>query len=389
MTPTGALEGIRVVEFSTVFMGPYAGQLLGDLGADVIKVEERSGDLSRRMGSGPHPELSGTALNLHRNKRSIVLNCKDSHGRDAFLRLATTADVIITNLRPGPLFRLGLTEHDVRAVAPNVIWCTAQGFASDSPEAHRPAFDDVIQAAAGLADLGALVSEGTPTLTPSVIADKVSALTIVQAVLAALFHRERTGQAQSIEVPMRDAVAAFVLAEHLSDAAAEPPQGPPGYIRLVTPNRRPHQTLDGWIVMLPYSNGDWRNLLNVAGRTELLERPEMSTAGTRTAHSGLVYGWLGEVIATKTTSKWLELCDELGIAAEAVRPLTELANDPALVKFDVHPVAGKYRIIKPAFRLSLTPSKVRRHAPLIGEHSKEILTELGYSTEEITGFSSA
>jgi crotonobetainyl-CoA:carnitine CoA-transferase CaiB-like acyl-CoA transferase len=382
-TPTGALDGIRVIEFATVFMGPYAGQMLGDLGADVIKVEELAGDLSRRMGSGPHPELSGTALNLHRNKRSIVLDCKSPAGRDAFLRLTATADVLVTNLRPGPLARLGLTEDVVRSVQPNIIFCTAQGFASDSHQADHAAFDDVIQAAAGMADLGASVNNGTPTLTPSVIADKTSALIIVQAVLAALLHRERTGEAQSIEVPMRDAVAAFVLAEHLSDATAEPPQGPPGYVRLVTPNRRPHRTLDGWIVMLPYSDADWRNLLELADRQDLLERPEMRTTQSRTIHADAVYGWLGDIVATKRTNTWLRKCEERGIAAQRVRPLTELADDPDIIEWAEHPVIGRYRHLRPAFRLSKTPARLRSPAPLIGQHTDEVLHELGYSAEQI------
>ena len=235
----GALDGVRVLDLTSVIMGPYATQLLGDLGADVIKVETGRGDTNRFMGGGPHPEMSGIALNINRNKRAVTLDVKHPDGLAAFLRILDTCDVFVTNLRPGPLGRLRLSYADLAPTRPRLVYCQAQGFRTGTADEDRPAYDDVIQAATGLARLSN-ATVGATTFLPALIGDKVAGQTIVSAILAALLHRERTGRGQRVEVPMFDAVLAFNLVEHLSRAAIE--GEPSGYSRILTTTRGPHRT---------------------------------------------------------------------------------------------------------------------------------------------------
>ncbi|MCU1502646.1 MAG: hypothetical protein JWM12_2000, partial [Ilumatobacteraceae bacterium] len=245
----GPLAGIRVLDLTSVIMGPLATQLLGDQGADVITVERQGTATSRVMGHGPHPQFSGVSLNLLRNKRNVVLDLQHPAGRDLLLRLAATCDVLVTNLRPGPLARLRLAYADVTAVRPDIVYCRAAGFPSDSDRAAEPAYDDIIQAASGLADASRLV-HGEPAFLPTLVADKVTGMFIAQAICAALFHRERTGEGQEIEVPMIDAVSAFTLVEHGAGAIDARNPTAAGYPRILSAARRPHPTKDGWVAIL-------------------------------------------------------------------------------------------------------------------------------------------
>ena len=238
---TGPLAGVRVLDLSSVLMGPAATRTLGDLGADVIFVEPAKGDRNRTMGSGPVDEFSGIALNLLRNKRSISVDLKQSRGRQAFLDIAATCDVMITNLRPGPLRRLGLHYEAVRDVRNDIVFCRAHGYPSSSEQANAPAYDDIIQSASGVGDLFRRMG-AEPMLLPSLVADKVCGLTIANSVTAALFHKAQTGQGQCIEIPMVDVMRAFVLTEHGSGAISEPPVADAGYARILTPERRPQPT---------------------------------------------------------------------------------------------------------------------------------------------------
>ena len=382
----GPLAGIRVLELATVLMGPLGSQLLGDLGAEIIKVEGSKLDSSRVMGGGPHRELSGIALNIHRNKRSISLDLKTQRGKEIFLKLLAGSDVLITNLRPGPLARLGFDYEQLAVSHPGLIFCQAQGFSSDGGDADRPAYDDIIQAATGMPALNQAVL-GTMGFFPSLIADKVAGLMISYGVLAALVHRERTGLGQCVEVPMFDAVLSFNLVEHLAKGTT--PGEPAGYSRIMTKHRGPHATLDGYIAMMPYSDEHWQSLFGAVGREEILERPWFADHRSRLLEADRVYGDLAEVIAERTTEDWMRLCDEHGIPANRVPTLGEIVDDPALhrgVLVDAeHPVVGSYRQIKPAVTLSATPLSVRRPAPLVAEHTVEILAGLGYSREDIDG----
>ena len=374
---TGPLAGLRVLDLTSVIMGPYSTQILGDLGAEVVSIEDAGGDTNRSMGPGPHPQFSGTTLNLLRNKRNISLDLKRPDGREAFLRLVERSDVMITNLRPGPLARLRLTYDDVRARRPDIVFCAAHGWPSDSDRADAPAYDDVIQAATGIADVFTR-SRGEPLLVPSIIADKVCGLTIVYAVLAAIHHRDRTGEGQKLEVPMVDAVRAFMLVEHGSGGIPEPKVGTAGYPRILTPNRKPQKTTDGWINVLPYSEQHYQDLFGVGGRADLAD--ERVRGRNRITYADTLYRDVATILATNTTEHWLAYCDEHGIPASRVVTLDELVDELPIVE---HPVAGRYRQIPHPVRFSATPPNVRRHAPTIGEHGDELMAEVGYAPAEI------
>ena len=376
----GPLAGVRVLDLTSVVMGPLATAILGDLGADVVTVESARGDTNRAMGAGPHPYLSGVSLNLLRNKRNIDLDLKSAGGRAILLRLAARCDVFVTNLRPGPLARLGAAYEDIAAVRPDVVYCRAHGWAADSPRGGEAAYDDIVQAASGVADLARRVS-GAPGLMPTIFADKVSGLTIVYAVLAALLHRERTGEGQQIEIPMADTVSAFLLVEHGAAAIPQPPVGPVGYQRILTPERRPQQTADGWIAVLPYSREHYDFLFAVGGTPELIGDARYADGRSRIEHSDFLYRQVRGILRHRTTAEWLDLLHRHGIPASPVATLDELVS--ALPEAD-HPVAGRYRVIPPPVRFGRTPASVRRPAPLPGEHNEEVLAELGLTAAEIS-----
>jgi crotonobetainyl-CoA:carnitine CoA-transferase CaiB-like acyl-CoA transferase len=376
---TGPLAGVRVLDLTSVVMGPFATQVLGDLGADVITVEAGRGDTNRVMGPGPHPQLSGVSLNLLRNKRNVAIDIKHADGRKAVLRIAETCDVFVTNIRPAGLRRARLTYADVAEVRPDVIYCEAHGWPIGSARENEPAYDDIIQASSGLAD-AARRATGQPALSPTILADKVCGLTIVYAVTAALFNRERTGRGEHIEVPMNDTMTAFMLVEHGSAAIARPAQGGAGYPRILTPERRPQPTVDGWINVLPYSKEHYDALFEVGGRTDLLGDPRYAGGRARIANSSFLYAQVRGIVATKTTAEWLDFCRTRSIPATEVASLDDLVD--ALPEAE-HPVTGTYKVIPPPVRFDAAPSQVRRHAPLVGQHTEEVLREIGLSPEGI------
>ncbi|GAA1853355.1 CoA transferase [Pseudonocardia ailaonensis] len=377
---TQPLAGVRVIEFGTVLMVPFAGQVLADLGADVIKVESLEGDPNRQVGAGPHPDLSGVALNLNRNKRSLAVDVRAAGGRAVLERLAATADVFLTNLRPLALDKLGVSYADVRHWRPDIVYCRSHGYGSDSGRADEPAYDDVVQAASGIAGLSER-TRGEPELLPTVLADKVSGLTIAYGVLAALFQRATTGQGQEVEVPMFDTMVAFTLVEHLAGATTRPPLSTPGYDRVLTPHRRPHRTADGWIVVMPYSPRDWDRLwehLDEHGhraRLRGLSPHEVKRLAPQ------MYGWLDEILVERSTAEWVDTFVTLDIAAAPVASLDELVDGPArelgVLREATHPLAGPYLEIRGPVRFSGAEASEPRPAPLIGQDSLDLLAELG------------
>ena len=375
----GPLAGVRVLDLSSVLMGPAATRMLGDLGADVIFVESEKGDRNRTMGSGPAEELSGISLNLLRNKRSIAIDLKHHRGRQAFLDIASTCDVMITNLRPGPLSRLGLHYEAVREVRDDIVFCRAHGYPSSSAQANAPAYDDIIQSASGVGDLFRRMG-AEPSLLPSLVADKVCGLTIANAVLAALYHRSLTGEGQCIEIPMIDVMRAFVLTEHGSGAISESPVADAGYARILTPERKPQPTADGWINILPYDQAHYVALFEAGGRLDLATDERFATPIERVVHSDSLYRDAATVLSQRTTANWLEFCEAHGIPAIEAATLDELIEQ---LPVDEHPVAGPYRVIPPPEQFSETPAGIRRPAPGIGEHGREILSEIGYHATSI------
>lgn len=380
---SGPLTGVRVLDLTSVVMGPYATQLLGDLGADVISVEDARGDTNRVMGPGPEPGMSGVSMNLLRNKRNVCLDLKQPAGRDALLRIAATCDVFVTNLRPGPLGRLRLTYDDLRAARPDIVMCQACGWPSDGEQRDRPAYDDVIQAACGIAAAFQL-QQGAPSVAPTLVADKVGGLTITYAILAALFHRERTGEGQLVEVPMIEALTAFTLVEHGCAAVPEPPLGRAGYPRILVPERRPFATADGWLAILPYSQDNYEQIFRIGGRDDLVGDARIRTARSRMAHAGELYALVEPIVALRTTSWWVAFCEEQDIPAAAVATLDELVAAQPLA---VHPTLGRYHQIVSPTRFSVSPTSVRRHAPRLGEHTVEVLREVGLDDTELAAVS--
>ncbi len=285
---SGPLAGVRIIDMTAVILGPYATQILGDLGADVIKVEPPKGDVVRWNGPSRSPGMGPVFLHLNRSKRSVVPDLKQSADRDALLKLLTTADVLMYNIRPKSMAKLGLTYEDVARVNPRIIYCGAYGYGEDGPYAGKPAYDDLIQGAAALPALEAKLG-GEPRYLPTAIADRTVGLTAAYAMLAALFHRERTGRGQSVEIPMFEVMAESTLSTHMYGLTFEPPLGPAGYHRLLTPERRPYKTKDGYVCALPYNDRQWQRFFEIIDRTDLKTDPRFTNMSMRTKNIQELY----------------------------------------------------------------------------------------------------
>ncbi len=384
----GALNGIRIIDLTTVLMGPMATRMLGDHGADVIRVEPTTGDSTRNGLPSRSAGMSGFSLNLQRNKRSLSIDLKNDSGREVFLDLVKTADVLVTNMRAEALTRLGLDTDSVTSANPSLIYCRANGFGAEGPYGDKAAYDDAIQAASGLAGLFTATT-GRPTYVPAVIADKVTGLHVVQAVMAALIHRYRTGSGQSIEVPMFETMVSFNLVEHLRGAAFEPPEGPFGYERLLSPARKPYETVDGFVCLLPYTDKNFEDFFGFIEQPELSSDERFATHNDRVTNTSELYELIGEAARLKTTDQWLEFCDGVSIPAAAVLDLAKFDEDPhlsevGLVEIKNHPTEGDYRYVNDPVIYSETSTGLHRHAPRLGEHSIELLEELGYDEAKIS-----
>ncbi|MCP5026965.1 MAG: CoA transferase [Actinomycetia bacterium] len=379
-TTDGPLAGVRIADLTTVVMGPLATRMLADMGADVIRVEGPEGDIIRDYEPMRSPKMSAFSMNLNRNKRSIVLDLKVEEQKATLLDLIATCDVFVTNMRRGALERLGLDEAGVRAARPDIVYCVANGYGSDGPNANHAAYDDVIQSVSGLASMFEWTG-GEPQLVPSIYADKITGVHIAFAIAAALHGRAQTGQGATIEVPMAETMAAFNLVEHLSGHTFEPPFGGFSYNRIRTPNRRPRRTLDGWIVILPYSEDNWRQFWTFGGRPELLDDPRFATRAKRVEHADALYGFMGELVATKTSIEWLEFCATNSIPCSEVVDLEHIGEEPhfaavGLIQHDEHPTEGSYRYVRDPIRIDGESRPIRRHPPRLGVDTDDVLEEL-------------
>jgi crotonobetainyl-CoA:carnitine CoA-transferase CaiB-like acyl-CoA transferase len=384
----GPLAGVRVVDVTTIILGPYATQLLGDLGADVIKVEPPgAGDLMRHMGPQRNAGMSGIFLNVNRNKRGLVLDLKHREAKDVLRRLIPTADVFVHNMRPQAIARLGFDYPAVAALRPDIVYCAAYGYSVRGPYAERPAYDDLIQGASGLAALGA-DDDGEPRYARTVLGDKLVGMMAAQAILAALFHRANSGEGQAVEVPMFECMAAFLLTEHLCGRAFEPPLGGAGNARVVSPHRRPARAKDGHICIMPYTDAHWSAFFEIAGRADLRTDPRFERYAARMRNVDTLYAILREAAAEKTVGEWADLCERARIPWAPVNTLDDLFDDEHLRAVDffrraTHPSEGETVLPAPPVGFSLTPASIRRPAPRHGEHGAELLGELGYSEAAI------
>jgi crotonobetainyl-CoA:carnitine CoA-transferase CaiB-like acyl-CoA transferase len=385
--PAGALAGVRIIDLTTVVLGPYATQMLGDLGADVIKVEGPEGDTTRHTGPRRNPHMASLFLGANRNKRSIVLDLKAPAARDVLLRLTDTADVFVHNVRPQKLAKLGLGPDALLARRPQLIYAAIHGWRQDGPYGGRPAYDDVIQGFIGVAGLMETLT-GEPRYMPTILADKTCGLMAVQAILAALFHRQNSGRGQVVEIPMFEIMASYLMVEHLYGATFVPPEGEMGYSRVLAPWRRPYRTADGRICMLAYTDRQWRRFWQAVGRPEMMDDPRFADLAGRTRHIDEVYHVAGEALATRTTREWLALFDEIEIPAGPVNTLADLPNDPHLAAIGFfrrvnHPTEGPIMVPDVPLRFSDSPAEISRLPPRLGEHGREILGELGLSCQDI------
>lgn len=386
----GPLAGVRILDLTAVVLGPLATQMLGDLGAEVIKVESIEGDVLRSNGVHRRHNMGSVFLAVNRNKQSLSVNMKSPEGMQIVRRLLQTVDVVVHNMRVSAVDRLGFGYETVSRLRPDIVYCVGTGFGQDGPDRNKPAFDDIIQAACGLASLGREVPDYLPTL----IADKTAGMALANAVLAALFHRERTGEGQYVEVPMFETMVAFVMAEHLAGLSFEPPLGEAGYDRLLAGGRKPAPTSDGYIAMLPYTGEHWAALFRSAGRDDLVGRYNVLDRDARNANLVALYEAMMEITRKRSTAEWLHTCAELDIPATRIYGINQLTEHPHLKAVGLfrtvdHPRQGALRYVAPPTRFARTPASVRSIAPELGEHTLHILQGLGYTQDEIAAMETA
>ena len=362
--PIGPLAGVRVLDLTSVGMGPYATQILGDMGAEVVKVESPEGDVFRYTEPSLHPGMSAVYLNLNRNKRTVTLDMKQQGDKDRFLSLLDESDVFVTNVRPKALARLGLGYEQLSVRNPRLIYCAAVGFGQAGPYAGRPAFDDIIQAMSGIADLQGRNGD-RPRYVNTIVADKVAGLTVAYAIPMALYEREKSGLGQYIEVPMFETLVSFTLIEHLAGATFEPQFGQMGYGRVLSEYRRPYRTTDGFIALLPYTDTQWARFFMLADRPDLATDTRFQLAENRSRNFDMLYAALSEIVLGHSTAHWLKVLESADIPHSTVNTIESLVDDPHLKAVGFfgrveHPTEGPLRTLGIPTKFSRTPGSVKR-----------------------------
>ena len=379
------LEGVRVLEIASIIVGPLAGQYLGDMGADVIKLEPPEGDRTRVMGPRRSPKMISFFLTSNRSKRSVVADLKTPEGRQILQALMARCDVLLHSMRTPAADRLGLKYDDLAPLHPRLIYCHVAGYGDDGLYAGRPAYDDIIQAASGLAHLQTIIA-GQPRFIPTIIADKISGLHAAYAIAMALLQRAQTGMGQKVDVSMFETMAAFNMVEHQWGHTFEPPIAPMGYEPVSTASRRPYKTKDGFLALLPYNDSDWQRFFEIAGEPEVMQDARFATFRARQQHFRVVWDEIERQVARKTNAEWLALLTPEDIPFSVVNSLEDLVNDPHLNSVDFwqvheHPTEGALRYPRVSFQMSGADTSIPRLQPGLGQHTEEVLIECGFDLE--------
>ena len=375
---TGPLRGVRVLDLTSVVMGPAATQMLADMGADVVKIEPQGGDSMRWVGPWRHPGMGPIFMQANRNKRSVVLDLRAPDGRAQMMRLAAAADVMVSNVRPQGLARLGLDYETLRAGNPGIIYCAAVGYGAGGPDSGKAVYDDLMQAAAGISGLFRSV-DGVPRYAPVNICDRTVGLYVANAIMAALYHRAKTDVGQFVEVPMFEVMAQQVLADHMGGGLFDPPEGEMGYKRLLSTTRGPYPTKDGDLALVVYTDKHWQAFSQLIGCPELMATdPRFASQESRTRHAQEVGAFLSSHLRARTNGEWLEALHAIDVPACPVNSIEDLFQNPHLRAVEFfetveHPTEGMVTICRFPVHFSATPASVRRLAPNLGEHTEDIL----------------
>lgn len=384
------LDGLKVIDLTTIVLGPYATQILGDFGADVVKVEAPEGDLFRAVRPGRRPDIGVQFQNFNRNKRSITIDLKNAEGQAVLHRLVAGADVLVHNMRSRSAESLGASFETLIDVNPRLVYCYAPGFGDAGPSRDDPAYDDIIQARSGLAALNA-DADGAPRFVRTIVCDKVVGLHLAIAVLAGVAKQRASGRGLKIETPMLESMSAFLLAEHLAGHSLRPPEGELGYARMMSPNRRPYRTADGFLAILPYSTRHWQRFFLAGGRPELAEDPRVLDPEKRSEHIDELYQEIADLAPTRTSAEWLEILRAADIPCSRVNDLPGLLSDPHLQAVGLlddleDPELGAISQLRSPFRIEPAAPESQqadRRAPGLGEHSMEVLREFGLTEAEL------
>ena len=383
----GALEGIKILDLTSVGFGPYACQILGDYGAEVIKIESPEGDITRGIAPFRNKGMGHFFINANRNKKSLVLDLKTKKGKVVFFKLVEKSDVVMTSIRPAAMERLGIDFTACKQINPSLIYVALVGFGQSGPYAKRPAYDDIIQGVSGMAAMQG-GREGDPTFVNASVCDKICSQIAAHATLAALFARTKSGTGQLVEVPMFESMVGFNLVEHQSGMTFDPPLGSTGYERSMVKYRRPYATRDGFVCALPYTTKHWKSFFSIMHREDMLNDPRVLDPKVRSEKIGELYELVSDLVADWDTEDLLKALEEGDIPHGEATQLYDLKNDDHLkavgfFQTHEHQSEGTIKLTSPPVKLSETPTNIRRLPPLLGEHSSEILREIGYSEEEI------
>lgn len=377
------LDGIKVIDLTSVLYGPYATQMLADLGADVIKIESPEGDPTRNLGPRKNEKMAAGFLGTNRNKRSVVLDLKKPAAQQALWQLIDSADMFVHNIRPQKIEKLGFSPSAVMKRNENIVYGSFHGYLEAGPYGGRPAYDDVIQGQSGVAATF-LLRDGTPAYAPGVIADKSSGLIAATALTAALFQRLRRNHGVYVEIGMFESMVAYTLLEHQFGLMFSPAKDSGGYSRVISAERKPFATSDGYISMLAYTDKQWANFWRLADMPQQLEDPRFKTIRSRTDNIDVLYALAAKIIQGNSCKHWLDMLAKAEIPSGPINTFADLTEDPHLNALNFfrpyhHPTEGDLNVMDVGVKFDRQSLPIRRHQPGLGEHSKEVFEQLGLS----------